>query len=137
MKRTAPPGGAPPPSSATLPGGERIELVPLAEEITRRYLEEFPGDLERYGDVAREWGVHDNRYILAWTAGDLAGHPMLAGQVGWLASVLGARGFPLGQLARNLELAAEVLAERLPGERERIAELLGAAAVSVRASAQA
>lgn len=136
MKRTAPPGGAPPPARATLPGGEGIDLIPLAEEVSRRYFEEHPGDLERYGEVARDWCVHDNRYILAWTAGDLAGHPMLAGQVDWLASVLAARDYPLEQLARNLEIAAGVLAERLPGERERIAELLGAAAASVRATAQ-
>jgi hypothetical protein len=42
--------------------------------------------------------------------------------VGWLAGVLAARNFPLEHLAANLELAADVIAERLR-----------AAAVSVRA----
>lgn len=135
MSRPAPPTGAPPPASAAPGPGEPVELVPLAEEVARRYFEEFPGDLERYGGVARDWAVHDTRYILAWTVGDLAGHPMLARQVEWLAGVLGARGFPLEQLARNLEIAAGVLGERLPEERERIAELLSAAAESVRADA--
>lgn len=58
---------------------------------------------------------------------------MLERQVAWLAQVLAARGFPLEQLARNLEIAAEVLAERLPADREAIGGLLRAAADSVRA----
>jgi hypothetical protein len=133
VRRPAPPSGSAPPAAATLRPGERVELVPLAEEVARRYFEEFPGDFDRYGDVARDWAVHDTRYILAWTVGDLAGHAMLARQVDWLAGVLAAREFPLGQLARNLEIAADVLGERLPERRDEIAELLAAAAESVRA----
>lgn len=135
MKQVARPGGTAPPAEATLRPGERIDLVPLAEEVARRYFEEFPGDLEHYGDAARDWAVHDTRYILAWTIGDLAGHPMLAGQVDWLAGILAARDFPLEQLARNLEIAADVLGERLPDRREQVAELLGAATASVRSAA--
>ena len=133
MSRPAPPSGVEPPAAATLAPGEEVELVPLAEEVTRRYLEEFPDDLDRYGEVAREWGVHDTRYILAWTIGDLAGHSMLERQVDWLAGVLAARDFPLDRLARNLELAADVLGERLPERRAVVTELLGRAAGSVRA----
>jgi hypothetical protein len=135
VKRVAPPGGLTPPASAELRPGEPIDLVPLAEEVARRYFEEFPGDLDSYGDTAREWALHDTRHLLAWAVGDLAGYRMLAGQVDWLARVLGARGFPLEQLARNLEIVADVLGEHLPDERDRIAELLGAAAASVRAAA--
>ena len=133
MTRTAPPSGSPPPDHASPREGERVELGPLAREVTDRYLAEFPDDLERYGPAARDWGEHDTRYILAWTVGDLAGQPMLESQVAWLAGVLGARDFPLEQLARNLEIAAEVLGERLPADREAIGGLLGAAADSVRA----
>ena len=132
MKPLARPSGSPPPAAAALPGGDPIDLPPLAEEISRRYFQEFPDDLERYGAEARDWCVHDNRYILAWAIGDLAGHSMLAGQVEWLASLLAARDYPLDQLARNLELAGEVLGERLPDRRDAIGELLGAAAASVR-----
>ena len=52
--------------------------------------------------------------------------------VGWLAGVLVARDFPLEHLAVNLELAAEVVAERLD-DGEDVAERLRTAAVSVRA----
>lgn len=135
MSRLAPPSGSAPPANATLRPGERIELVPLAEEITRRYFEEFPDDLERYGHAARDWCVHDNRYILAWAVGDLAGYPMLAKQVDWLARVLGARDYPLERLARSLELASDVLAERVPDRRDDVVELLAGAASSVRAGA--
>ena len=135
MSRPAPPSGAPPPVAAAPREGESVDLPPLADEIARRYFEEFPDDLERYGEVARDWCRHDNLYVLAWTIGDLAGHRMLARQVDWLAGLLAARDYPLERLARNLELAAEVLGERLPEEREAIGSLLAAAAASVRAAA--
>jgi hypothetical protein len=133
VSRPAPPSGSPPPTTATLGPDERIELAPLAEEVARRYFEEFPGDFDRYGDVAHDWAVHDTLYILAWALGDLDGHRMLASQVDWLAGVLAARAFPLEQLARNLEIAADVLGGRVPGRREEIADLLTVAAESVRA----
>jgi hypothetical protein len=71
--------------------------------------------------------VHDTRYILSWAIGDLNGFPMLGRQVAWLASVLGARDFPLDRLARNLELASEALAERLPDRRAEIEAMFRAA----------
>ena len=132
MKRLARPTGAPPPASATLPGGGSLELPALAEEVSRRYFDEFPEDLDRYGAEARDWCVHDNQYILAWAIGDLAGHPMLARQVAWLASLLDARGYPLDRLARNLELAAAVLGERLPESSGDIDAMFSAAAASIR-----
>ena len=51
--------------------------------------------------------------------------------VGWLAGVLDARDFPLEHLAANLELAADVVEERL--HADEVAERLRAAAVTVRA----
>jgi hypothetical protein len=132
VSRPAPPGGVAPPATAELPGADPIELAPLAEEASRRYFDEFPDDLDRYGPVARDWCVHDNRYILAWAIGDLAGHAMLARQVDWLASLLGARDYPLDRLARNLEIAAAVLGERLPEQRDAIDAMFATAAESVR-----
>ena len=104
----------------------------LAEEVSGRYFAEFPDDLDTYGEVAREWCVHDNRYILAWAIGDLAGHRMLAEQVEWLAGLLAARDYPLERLARNLELAGDVLAEHVPDHRDEAVELLASAAAAVR-----
>jgi hypothetical protein len=109
---TRPPGGSPPPTTATF-GGETIALTPLAEAVAERYFAEFPGDLERYGDAARAWEVHDTLYCLNWALLDVNGYTSLDKQVLWLAGILRARDFPLQQLARNLELAADVAEERI------------------------
>jgi hypothetical protein len=122
---TRPPGGAPPPRTATF-AGEKIELTPLAEAVADRYFAEFRGDIERYGDAARAWEVHDTLYCLNWALLDLKGYTSLEKQVLWLAGIPRARDFPVEQLARNLELAAEVVP--VPEAAER----LRAAAVSVR-----
>ena len=87
--------------------------------------------------MGRDWCAHDSQYILAWTIGDLAGHPMLERQVDWLAGLLAARGYPLERLARSLEIASGVLGDHVPDQRERIADLLGGAAESVRRTAVA
>src|SRR3954471_7264064 len=130
-RRTAPPSGWPPPVDAPFADGS-VDLVPLTEAIADRYFAEHPGDLERYGaDVARAWEIHDTRYLLSWAIGAVEGRVDLDGQVSWLARVLEARDFPLGHLARNLELAADVVAERVPGGAP-VAERLRAAATLIR-----
>lgn len=124
MKQLSRPSGTPAPAHAIVAaGGERIDLVGAAEDVARRYFDEFPDDRDNYSAEVWDWAVHDTRYILSWAIGDLNGLPMLGRQVEWLASVLGARDFPLDRLARNLELSADVLAERLPDRRAEIEEL--------------
>ena len=130
MSRTAPPSGWPPPAEARL-GGETIALEPLAAATADRYFERFPEDLERYGDAARAWELHDTQHLLHWAIGDVEGYVDMADHVDWLARVLDARDFPLEHLAANLELAADVVEERL--HADEIAERLRAAAVTVRA----
>lgn len=88
-----------------------MPLLPLAEAVADRYFAEFPEDLERYGDVAREWAVHDTIYTLQWALLDVVGLADLEHELTWLADVLGARGFPLDHLRRNVELCADVLSE--------------------------
>ena len=62
------------------------------------------------------WCRHDNQHILAWAAAATRGYVDLAAKVRWLAGVLAARGFPVARLARDLEIAADVLAaESLEG----------------------
>jgi hypothetical protein len=132
-RRARPPSGWPPPDRALLRGAE-IELAPLAEAIADRYFGEFPEDLARYGDdVARAWELHDTRHLLNWAVNDVEGLADLRGQVTWLARILEARGFPLEHLARNLQLAADVLAERVDDGAD-VAERLRAAAHGVRTS---
>ena len=126
-RRSAPPGGTPPPLDATLHGAP-IALAPLAAEIAELYIAAYPGDLERYGEVAREWEVHDTLHLLNWAVGDVEGHLELEQQVAWLAGVLEARDFPLEHLASNLDIAAAVTASALPA----VAERLRAAAALVR-----
>jgi len=126
-RRPAPPSGWPPPDRARL-GGEEIALLPLAEKISRRYFERHPEDLERYGDVARDWEVHDTLHLLNWAIGDVEGHVELEEQVAWLAGVLEAREFPLEHLASNLDLSADVTAEAMAP----VADRLRAAAALVR-----
>jgi hypothetical protein len=108
-----PPSGLPAPTSAELPDGITIQLLPLAEEVCRRYREEFPDEEQRYGDAGIAWCVHDNQHLLNWAVLELSGHADLAREVTWLAGVLQARDFPLDRLARNLEVGATVAQERV------------------------
>jgi hypothetical protein len=126
-RRTAPPSGWPPPVEARL-GEETLDLEQLAAAVAERYFERFPGDLERYGEVARAWELHDTQHLLNWAIGDVEGFVDLGKQALWLAGILDARDFPVEHLAVNLELAADVMAGH-----EAVAERLLAAAVSVRA----
>lgn len=127
-RRVAPPSGWPPPARAQL-GGTEVALEPLAEAVADRYFDAYPGDLQRYGDVARAWEIHDTHYLLAWAMGDVAGYVELDRQVRWLAGILEARDFPLDHLADNLDLAAEVVIDRVPGGEPVAARLRDAAAL--------
>src|SRR3954447_17687432 len=126
-RRVAPPSGSPAPSSVELAGRD-IALAPLAQSVAERYFHEFPEDLDRYGDAARAWEVHDTSHCLQWAVLDVEGLGDIEREVAWLARVLAARDFPLDHLRRNLELAAEVVAERVPPPGDRVAERLRAAA---------
>ena len=130
-RRVAPPSGSPAPTWATL-AGRRIELTALAEAVADRYFEEFPGDLERYGDAARAWEVHDTAHCLQWAVLDVERLASLQREVEWLTNVLRSRGFPLEHLARNLELAADVVDERVADNGPTVAERLRSVAAAVR-----
>jgi hypothetical protein len=128
--RTEPPSGWPPPAEAPL-GDRTIDLAPLAEAVADRYFAEFPDDLARYGDAARAWEVHDTLHCLHWAFLDVEGSADVEREVAWLASVLRARGFPLEHLVRNLELAADVVAERVAAPGAAVAHRLRAAAAGL------
>ena len=105
----APSGGAPP-DVAELPGGGLLELAAPAREIARRHRAEFLDEEELYGDRGLEWCAYDNQWILAWAAADAAGFEDLGKQIEWLARILDARGYPVERLARDIEIAADVVA---------------------------
>lgn len=122
----------PPPREATLPDGGQVTLRPLAQSITDRHLQLHPEDLERYGEVGRQWCTHDNQHLLQWAAMDAAGQLDLNEQVAWLANILQARGYPLENLASNLQTAAEVINESLTDAAAPLATRLGNAAEILR-----
>ncbi len=114
-RTVARPSGTPPPAEAPWAGG-RLALQPLAEEVARRHLAAHPEDADRYGEgLAHEWAVHDMQHVLSWAFGEAAGFVALEQQVGWLARVLDARGYPLANLADCLRTAGDVVAERVGG----------------------
>jgi hypothetical protein len=128
---TEAPSGYPPPVAAQLPNGEALDLRSLAQEICRRYRDEFPDEQERYGDAGMAWCVHDNQHILNWAATERNGYGGFERQLIWLAGVLEARDFPLDRLARNLEIAAAVTEQALDGDAS-LGEILAGGARLVR-----
>lgn len=125
------PGGSPPPTEVVFEG-ERLRLLALAEEIARRHLAQHPEDASRYGDeLALEWAVHDQQHVLSWAFSDAAGFVELDEQVGWLARVLDARGYPLANLADCLRTAADVVEERVGGGAAGVAARLREVAADV------
>ena len=108
-RKLDPPSGMAPPTAAVLPDGTTLDLAALAAEICHRYRAEFPDEEGRYGDAGMDWCVHDNQHILNWAALDAAGFASLQKELTWLARVLEARDFPLDRLARDLEIAGEIV----------------------------
>jgi hypothetical protein len=130
-REVAPPSGATPPATATLAGRE-VALLPLAEAVADRYFAEFSDDVERYGEAARAWEVHDTQYCLQWAILDVGESASLDREIAWLANILRSRGFPLEHLARNLELAADVVDEQLGDRGAAVADRLRAATAVAR-----
>lgn len=134
----APPSGGdgPPLISAPLLGGEPLDLLALATEICRRYREEFPDELERYGDAGNAWCVHDNQHLLNWAVETVNGYFDIEHEVAWLANVLEARQFPLDRLARGLDIGADVTREAVEGDPgQELSRVLTSTAVFVRSGA--
>ncbi len=128
---TPPSGGSAPPATAELRDGEVIDLAPLARTISVRLRAEYPDEEERYGTAGFDWCVHDNQWLLSWAAEDVTiGEGYFARNVRWLANLLEKREYPLERLARNLEIAADVVGEESEG-RSAIASRLRAGAGTV------
>lgn len=127
--------GGEPPSSARV-DGTTIDLEPLAREICRRYGVEHPDEHARRGEAGPARYVHDTPYLLAWAADDLRLRGgQLVGNVSWLARVWAAERLPIERLARNLEIAAGVVAGAEVPEARALAEPLLHAAENAPAAA--
>jgi len=118
----------PPPETVTGPHGREIDLVTLAREACAAYDSEFPDERERYGAAGLEWCRHDCQHLVNWAVLGLTIGLDYEAQLAWLARVLEARDFPLDRLSRGLELLADAVRRRLPGEPEVAAMLDGGAA---------
>ena len=127
-----PSGWPPPPDVEVEATGQRVDLVPLAREISRRYAEEFPDERERYGEHWLDWCTHDNQHILAWAVFEQNGLTSLEQQLIWLGGILEARGYPVARLARDLEIAADVAAAEIAAVGAEVAARLRAGAEVVR-----
>jgi hypothetical protein len=127
--RPAPPSGQPPPARAELADGTELDLEALAREVCDRYRAEYADEEERYGEAGMAWCRHDNQHLVNWAVLDTREYVVLDEQVAWLAKVLEAREFPLDRLARNLDIAAGVVGERVAGGKAVAAALTGAAAM--------
>ena len=125
--RPAPPSGEPPPRRAELADGTEVDLEALAIAVCDRYRAEYPDEEERYGEVGMQWCRHDNQHLINWAVLDTQDYAALDEQVAWLAKVLEAREFPLERLARNLDIAAAIVGERVAAGAAVAAALTGAA----------
>jgi len=103
--------------SFPLAGGDPLDLVALATAISERYMAEYPDERDRYGDAGIAWCVHDNQHLLNWATefvnGDLDD---IRQEVAWLATVLESRDYPIDRLARDLDIAAAVVIDRVGGD---------------------
>jgi hypothetical protein len=105
--------------SSPLAGGDPLDLVALATAICERYTPEYPDEGERYGDAGIAWCVHDNQHLLNWATESVNGELDIRQEVAWLATVLESRDFPVDRLARGLDIAAEVVLDRVGGDGGR------------------
>jgi hypothetical protein len=105
-----------PPTRASLPDGVVLDLASLAALISSEHLSRHPDDVARYGDVIRDWCVHDNQHLLNWAVLDVRGELDFGSQVAWLAGVLGARDYPLASLADDLQVAAHTVRKEIDSE---------------------
>jgi hypothetical protein len=125
---TPPRGGKSPPAEARVGDGEVVWLRPVAETVARRLHAEFPDEADRYGPAGFEWCVHDNQYLVYWAS---LSDDVFTGQLDWLAAVLEARAYPLRRLARDLEIAGEVVSEAWGKPAEAVARRLRAGAAQI------
>jgi hypothetical protein len=104
-----------PPPTHTVLDGERVDLVPLAEAAARRHLQRHPDDVEVYGaELAHDWAFHDLSHVLSWAFAEHAGLDDLSKQMRWLADLLAAREYDVGNLADSLQECAAVVREAHP-----------------------
>ena len=121
MRVVAPPSGQMPPEEVRRPDGSELTLRLIAERASDRHLETHADELARYGPHARDWCVHDLQWLLLWAVQDADGQGVdFDAQVRWLASVLGARDYPLASLADALLTLAGEVEDAAPGAAARL-----------------
>lgn len=128
-----PPGGMAPPATGRLPDGVVLDLRVLASEVTEAHLADHPEDLERYGPAGREWCIHDNQHLLNWALLEVTNGVDFGAQVEWLAGVLRSRGYPVANLADNLQTAARTVSRSVDSvHANALADVLRDGCASIR-----
>ena len=112
------PGGEKPPTTATSPHGQQLDLVAVATLTCSAYDAEFPDERGRYGPAGMQWCLHDNQHLLNWAVLSLTYGISFEKELAWLAGILEHRNFPLERLERDLELLSTALTTSYPEEKE-------------------
>jgi hypothetical protein len=112
------------PPTNTVLDGQPVDLRPLAESAARRHLTRHPDDVEVYGaQLAYDWAFHDLSHVLSWAFAEHAGLDDLSRQMRWLADLLAAREYDVGNLADSLQECAAVVREAHPSAEPVAARL--------------
>ena len=96
--------------------GEELARAAVTEQFA-----ESPELLDKYGEPGREKCVEDMRHTIRFLAPGVAlDEPSLFREyVDWLAELLAARGIPVSEVVRSLELLRQVVVERVPAPEAR------------------
>lgn len=115
-------GATAPPAYAPV-DGVGVDFVPITDVVAHRYFAERLPHGEVPEHLARRWHAHDTAYLLQWGIDDISGYGSLERELRWLADVLAHRSFPLGGLAANLDILAEVIHTNTDLPTELVARL--------------
>jgi hypothetical protein len=91
-------------------------------------LSRLPVEPERAPELVAAFRTR-HQHLLNWAALHVQGYVALDEQVAWLAKVLEARDFPIDRLARDLDIATDVVRARVAGAGAVAVALSGAAAM--------
>jgi methanogenic corrinoid protein MtbC1 len=93
------------------PADVRMRLDELAQEITRRHMEQRPDVFARYPEIGKQRCFEDARFHLRYLAAAVEAESpaMFADYVGWAKIMLASRNIPPDDLADNLAILADVV----------------------------
>jgi hypothetical protein len=82
------PSGEKPPTTATSPNGQQLDLVAVATATCSAYDAEFPDERGHYGPAGMQWCLHDNQHLLNWAVLSFTYGISFEKELAWLAGIL-------------------------------------------------